>query len=999
MSIKILLVDDESSLLEQAKIFLEKIDDQLEVSTVSSAEKGLEHLDDDHFDVIVSDYQMPVTDGLDLLEEIRNERHCDKPFIMFTGKGREEVAMQALNLGADRYLRKGGDPYTEYGMLAQAIKQEFDHYKTKKLRKESEERYRRLFETAQDGMLIIDAETGTIEDANPFILDILGYSKQELVGKKVWKIGTFKSVVENKRRFEELVEEGYIRYEDKPLKTRDGEEVPVEFVSNTYEAGGKKVAQCNIREISERKKAQESLSRLIEIMSKNTSSDFYDSVVEELCEWLDMDGAFIGAVDNDGEVSTLSMIMDGKKIPDYSYSLSGTPCKEVTTSGPCLYRENVTEYFPEDDELIEFDIEGYMGVPVKDESGETLGVLWAVSKEKITDVPSNWDKLLRMMAKRTATEIKRDEYERKMDFQIKVLDNIGNAVITTDPEGEVIYWNDKAEEYYGWKTDEVIGKNILDITPSETFESKAEDIMEKIRAGEKWSGEFKLKRKDGTEFPAIVTDSPITDENGELIGIVGVTTDITDIKKMENELMERVKELNGLYRISKLSSEENSLKSIFKKSVDLISSSFQFPEKTGVKISYRDDIYRTDDFEESSRTLREDLRVDERSVGQIEVHYLDEDEKEQYFLEEEGQLLEIIARDLENIIEKKKAREEIEDLSKFRKSIIEDANIWLNVLDDDNNVLVWNKAAEEISGYSKEEVLNNDDIWEKLYPDQRYREKIFEKVSTILKDEELKGYETLIRCKDGSEKVISWNQHPLKDDDGDIIGSIATGIDRTEEKEMKKREKFLHSILRHDVGNKMQIIDGYLDLMNEYELPDEALDFLKKADNALQESKNIMNKIEELRTIEKSEETEMVNLSSVIDDIVSEHHGELEGSDIDIDVKVPDVYVKGGPLLKELFSNIIENSIKHSGCNNIIIDTKVEEDTITVSVEDDGKGILDEIKDKLFDKGFKRNSSGSGLGMYIVKEIAENYGGSVEVKDSELGGARFDIFLNTDQQR
>ena len=123
----------------------------------------------------------------------------------------------------------------------------------------SEERYRRLFETAQDGMLIMDADTGRIMDANPFIRDILGYSKEELVGKELWQVGTFRDIAENKERFGHLVQEGYVRYEDLPMETKGGEEVAVEFVSNTYEAGGQQVIQCNIRDISERKRQEAEL--------------------------------------------------------------------------------------------------------------------------------------------------------------------------------------------------------------------------------------------------------------------------------------------------------------------------------------------------------------------------------------------------------------------------------------------------------------------------------------------------------------------------------------------------------------------------------------------------------------------------------------------------------------------------------------------------------------------------------------------------------------------
>ena len=121
----------------------------------------------------------------------------------------------------------------------------------------SETRYRRLFETAQDGMLILNADTGQIIDANPFIRDILGYSHEELVGKQLWQVGTFTDIAENKERFRHLAQQGYVRYEDLPLKAKDGEEVAVEFVSNTYEAGDTKVIQCNIRDITDRKRAEE----------------------------------------------------------------------------------------------------------------------------------------------------------------------------------------------------------------------------------------------------------------------------------------------------------------------------------------------------------------------------------------------------------------------------------------------------------------------------------------------------------------------------------------------------------------------------------------------------------------------------------------------------------------------------------------------------------------------------------------------------------------------
>ncbi|MGA2105471.1 MAG: histidine kinase dimerization/phosphoacceptor domain -containing protein [Methanoregula sp.] len=124
----------------------------------------------------------------------------------------------------------------------------------------SEIRYRRLFETAQDGILILDAETGQIVDANPFLIDLLGFSREQFLGKKIWEIGLFKDIVANKDNFEELQRKEYIRYEDMPLETADGRYIAVEFVSNVYVVNNKKVIQCNIRDITDRKK----LAKIIE---------------------------------------------------------------------------------------------------------------------------------------------------------------------------------------------------------------------------------------------------------------------------------------------------------------------------------------------------------------------------------------------------------------------------------------------------------------------------------------------------------------------------------------------------------------------------------------------------------------------------------------------------------------------------------------------------------------------------------------------------------------
>jgi diguanylate cyclase (GGDEF)-like protein/PAS domain S-box-containing protein len=139
--------------------------------------------------------------------------------------------------------------------------------------KDSEIRYRRLFEAAQDGILILDARTGKITDVNPFLINMLGYSREEFIQKKLWEVGAFKDIQASKDAFRALQKNEYIRYQDLPLRAKNGRLIQVEFVSNVYMAGDEKVIQCNIRDITERKQAQDALLESQELLREQSVRD------------------------------------------------------------------------------------------------------------------------------------------------------------------------------------------------------------------------------------------------------------------------------------------------------------------------------------------------------------------------------------------------------------------------------------------------------------------------------------------------------------------------------------------------------------------------------------------------------------------------------------------------------------------------------------------------------------------------------------------------------
>ena len=132
----------------------------------------------------------------------------------------------------------------------------------------SEIRYRHLFETAQDGILILDARTGRIKYANPFLEDLIGFTQAELVGKPLWEIGLFKDIVANQSMYRELKKKGYVRYDDLSLQTRTGEQRPVEFIGNLCLVDHHRVIQCNVRDISKRKEAKITHDELVSSLAK-----------------------------------------------------------------------------------------------------------------------------------------------------------------------------------------------------------------------------------------------------------------------------------------------------------------------------------------------------------------------------------------------------------------------------------------------------------------------------------------------------------------------------------------------------------------------------------------------------------------------------------------------------------------------------------------------------------------------------------------------------------
>ena len=199
---------------------------------------------------------------------------------------------RTMLLNARRFPPEGDDP----DLVLLAIEDVTDRRRAEAVMQHSEVRYRRLFQTAKDGILILDADTGKVIDANPFMTALLGYAHDEFLGKELWEIGLFRDIEQSRAAYRELQEKGYVRYENLPLESRSGQKVEVEFVSNVYAENHHQVVQCNIRDITERRKTERALAKALvyaddiiatlrepflvldhELRVKTANRSFYDS--------------------------------------------------------------------------------------------------------------------------------------------------------------------------------------------------------------------------------------------------------------------------------------------------------------------------------------------------------------------------------------------------------------------------------------------------------------------------------------------------------------------------------------------------------------------------------------------------------------------------------------------------------------------------------------------------------------------------------------------------
>jgi len=375
----------------------------------------------------------------------------------------------------------------------------------------SETRYRRLFETAQDGILILNAETGRIDDVNPYMIDMLHYSHEEFIGKQLWEVSPFKNTVLNIAAFAELQEKGYIRYKDLPLETKEGKPVAVEFVSNVYKSNGNQVIQCNIRNITERKEVDRKLLEAVMFQQR-----LIDALPVPVF-YIDSEGRYLGCNNSFEKFSGQTREQtNGKTV----YELFPKKIADLYHEKNLVLLQNPGTQIYE--------------TTVKDEGGLVHHVIFHKATFPNLDgsaVGGLIGAILDITDRKRSEEALRESEELFRSY----LEYAPDAVYMSDLKGTFLYGNRKCEEIIGYRREELLGKNLLEfnILPEKSL-NKAAQLFKSSNEGKPTGpDEMDLISKEGRLIPVEINTS-VVQRSGQAI-VLAFVRDITERKQAEEE--------------------------------------------------------------------------------------------------------------------------------------------------------------------------------------------------------------------------------------------------------------------------------------------------------------------------------------------------------------------------------------------------------------------------------------------------------------------------------
>ena len=402
------------------------------------------------WDVVIADYSMPEFDGIKALK-LLEKKQIDLPFILVSGTIGEDVAVEAMKAGAHDYVMKDN-----LSRFVPAIKRELAEYKERRCVKQMEEAIQTLVKgtVGVTGQSFFDRIVGSMCEwlgtDCAFIGTIVDESNvtalsMQLDGKITY--GFSYSLTAEPTPCGNVVDKGFRAYTEGVCELFPNDKVLIEMGAESYvgislrDDGGKPIGLLwtvsrdklnlppRIAEVMEiiaakasaeieRKQLEDTIQTLVKSTVGVTGQDFFDRIVNSMCEWLGTDYAFIGNIEDGKTVRALSMKVDGKNISDYVYDLNGTPCENVVENDYCVYPEGVSGLFPNDKELINMKVEGYVGMTLKDKKSMVIGILWTASRRKI-NLPLRNEEVMEIIAAKASAEIERVQADEQIKKSLR----------------------------------------------------------------------------------------------------------------------------------------------------------------------------------------------------------------------------------------------------------------------------------------------------------------------------------------------------------------------------------------------------------------------------------------------------------------------------------------------------------------------------------------------------------------------------------------------------
>ncbi len=610
--------------------------------------------------------------------------------------------------------------------------------------------------------------------------------------------------------------------------------------------------------------------------------------------------------------------------------------------------------------------------------------------------------------KRQLTEIR---------FQEHLLNAVEQAIIVTDLEGIIIYWNRFAQTLYGWCAEEVVGRSVVDVTATETSQAQAAEILSCLQQGKSWSGEFLVKRKDDTSFLALVIDSPIYDDLGELIGIIGISSDITERKQAEEVLQQYERTVSATPDGVALV-DRNYIYRLVNQTYSLLHNKRR-DEIIGCQINkllgediFTDIIKPRLDQSLAGETIRYEAWFNYATVGRrfISVTYAP-------YIEMNGTISGVVVN-TRDLTELKQAEEKIREQADLL-NITTDA---ITVRDLKNKILFWNKGAEYLYDWSSKEALGKN-------ANELMCKEITPQVEVALKKVTESGswQGELRRVNKSGKKIIVASRWTLMRDEAGQPKSILTvDTDITEQKKLEAqllRAQRLESIgtlaggIAHDLNNVLAPILMSVQLL-QIKSPDKQNErLLKILENNVKRGAALIKQVLSFTRGLEGERTavQIRHLILEINNVVKETFPKLIEFYTDIATDLWTVSADATQLHQVLMNLIVNarDAMPNGGtlsisANNLLIDENYARMNIEakvgsyvrITVTDTGTGIPPKIIERIFDPFFttKEVGKGTGLGLSTVIGIIRSHDGFVEVY-SEVGkGSQFKVYLPASEE-